>query len=286
MSATRPETAARWSFWIDRGGTFTDVVARHPDGRLVTHKLLSENPERYADAATAGIRAVLAAHGEALESATIAELRMGTTVATNALLERRGEPTLLAITSGFGDALRIGDPRVQWRRQADVEIEQTRPRLFADTQGIAKAGGDRQQGRLAAALEQRIGRYCRAHAHLRDRCRLQCLAMRGEQRADAGRRRIGVALRVLRQQLVRDQCTVRTPRDDVGERTAAVDPERPVGGWGANAVSHPYCRKRAVLRWMLGDRAQTVVATVQEAPTEASHEQRQQATGGAAAAGA
>jgi 5-oxoprolinase (ATP-hydrolysing) len=107
---------AGWSFWIDRGGTFTDVVARHPDGRLVTHKLLSENPERYADAATAGIRAVLAAHGEALESATIAELRMGTTVATNALLERRGEPTLLAITSGFGDALRIGD--------------QTRPRLF------------------------------------------------------------------------------------------------------------------------------------------------------------
>jgi 5-oxoprolinase (ATP-hydrolysing) len=105
-----------WSFWIDRGGTFTDIVARRPDGALVTHKLLSENPERYADAATAGIRALLAAQGESLESAAIAEVRMGTTVATNALLERRGEPTLLAITAGFADALRIGD--------------QTRPRLF------------------------------------------------------------------------------------------------------------------------------------------------------------
>ncbi|MES0872967.1 hydantoinase B/oxoprolinase family protein [Sinimarinibacterium thermocellulolyticum] len=107
---------AAWSFWIDRGGTFTDIVARRPDGTLLTHKLLSDNPEQYADAATAGIRAVLAMHGETLRTATIDEVRMGTTVATNALLERRGEPTLLAITRGFADALRIGD--------------QTRPRLF------------------------------------------------------------------------------------------------------------------------------------------------------------
>ena len=114
--AALPIDRRRWSFWIDRGGTFTDIVARRPDGALVTHKLLSENPERYADAATAGIRAVLHAHGEALETAAIDEVRMGTTVATNALLERRGEPTVLAITEGFADALRIGD--------------QTRPRLF------------------------------------------------------------------------------------------------------------------------------------------------------------
>ncbi|MEC9359033.1 MAG: hydantoinase B/oxoprolinase family protein [Pseudomonadota bacterium] len=101
-----PETFERgcWAFWIDRGGTFTDIVARRPDGVLVTHKLLSENPQRYSDAATAGIRALLELHGDA----PIEVVRMGTTVATNALLERKGEPTLLAITAGHGDALRIG----------------------------------------------------------------------------------------------------------------------------------------------------------------------------------
>ena len=78
---------ARWQFWIDRGGTFTDVVARRPDGTLVTHKLLSEDPDRYADAAVAGIRALLG--GEPTPE-TVAVVRMGTTVATNALLERTG----------------------------------------------------------------------------------------------------------------------------------------------------------------------------------------------------
>jgi 5-oxoprolinase (ATP-hydrolysing) len=93
-----------WRFAIDRGGTFTDVVATAPDGRIVTTKLLSENPEHYADAATEGIRRILVQEGGgAIESA-----KMGTTVATNALLERKGEPTVLAITGGFGDALRIG----------------------------------------------------------------------------------------------------------------------------------------------------------------------------------
>jgi 5-oxoprolinase (ATP-hydrolysing) len=99
-----------WEFWIDRGGTFTDIVARAPDGALLTHKLLSENPEQYADAAVAGVRALLPA------GARIDAVKMGTTVATNALLERKGEPTVLAITAGHADALRIG--------------YQARPRLF------------------------------------------------------------------------------------------------------------------------------------------------------------
>ncbi|WP_112468576.1 hydantoinase B/oxoprolinase family protein [Streptomyces triticisoli] len=91
-----------WQFWVDRGGTFTDIVARRPDGRLVTHKLLSDNPARYADAAVAGVRALLDGSGDPVES-----VRMGTTVATNALLERTGERTVLVVTRGFGDALRI-----------------------------------------------------------------------------------------------------------------------------------------------------------------------------------
>ncbi|TRW17576.1 hydantoinase B/oxoprolinase family protein [Glacieibacterium frigidum] len=104
-----------WEFWVDRGGTFTDIVARTPEGGIVTHKLLSEDPARPGDAATAGIRALLGlTDGEPLPP--IAGVRMGTTVATNALLERRGSRTALTITRGFGDALRIG--------------YQARPRLF------------------------------------------------------------------------------------------------------------------------------------------------------------
>ena len=106
-----------WQFWIDRGGTFTDIVARKPDGGLLTHKLLSENPEQYSDAAVAGIRHLLGlAPGDAIPVAAIEAVKMGTTVATNALLERKGEPTALAITRGFRDALRIA--------------YQNRPRLF------------------------------------------------------------------------------------------------------------------------------------------------------------
>ena len=112
------ETAASWEFWIDRGGTFTDVIGRRPDGRLVTHKLLSENPEAYVDAAVAGIRRLIGlAPGEPIPRAHIAAVKMGTTVATNALLERKGERTLLLITKGFADALRIG--------------YQARPKIFA-----------------------------------------------------------------------------------------------------------------------------------------------------------
>ncbi|MGH3911114.1 MAG: hydantoinase/oxoprolinase family protein, partial [Pseudonocardiaceae bacterium] len=106
----------RWQFWVDRGGTFTDIVARHPDGRLVTHKLMSQNP-RYQDAAVAGIRVLLGlAEDEPVPAGQVEAVRMGTTVATNALLERKGERTALVITRGFGDALRIG--------------YQNRPRIF------------------------------------------------------------------------------------------------------------------------------------------------------------
>jgi 5-oxoprolinase (ATP-hydrolysing) len=111
-------TAGQWQFWIDRGGTFTDVVARHPDGRLVTRKLLSDNPEYYADAALQGIRDLLGVvPTEPIPADRIAAVKMGTTVATNALLERKGDRTLLLITQGFRDALRIG--------------YQNRPKLFA-----------------------------------------------------------------------------------------------------------------------------------------------------------
>ncbi|MEU8895244.1 hydantoinase B/oxoprolinase family protein [Nocardia sp. NPDC048505] len=108
-TSTPADGTPGWQFWIDRGGTFTDVVARRPDGRLVTHKLLSENPARYADSAVAGIREILAAETGNAEAtgAVVDAVRMGTTVATNALLERKGERTVLVITRGFRDALRI-----------------------------------------------------------------------------------------------------------------------------------------------------------------------------------
>ena len=109
--------SSRWQFWIDRGGTFTDLVGKRPDGSLVTHKLLSDNPEHYQDAAVAGIRHLLGLRpGEPVTPERVECVKMGTTVATNALLERKGEPTLLVTTRGFRDALRIG--------------YQNRPRLF------------------------------------------------------------------------------------------------------------------------------------------------------------
>ncbi len=114
MQTPRP---ARWQFWIDRGGTFTDVVGKRSDGQLVTHKLLSDNPEQYRDAAVAGIRHLLGlAPGVPVTPELVECVKMGTTVATNALLERKGEPTLLVTTQGFRDALRIA--------------YQNRPRIF------------------------------------------------------------------------------------------------------------------------------------------------------------
>jgi 5-oxoprolinase (ATP-hydrolysing) len=98
----------QWDFWIDRGGTFTDIIGVRPDGGVVPHKLLSENPEAYSDAAVQGIRDLLGLKaGQPIPAGAIGEVRMGTTVATNALLERRGDRVLLLITRGFRDALRI-----------------------------------------------------------------------------------------------------------------------------------------------------------------------------------
>jgi 5-oxoprolinase (ATP-hydrolysing) len=115
--ASHHSTGQRWQFWIDRGGTFTDIVGKKPDGSLVTYKLLSENPEQYRDAAVAGIRYLLGLKpGQAISADLVECVKMGTTVATNALLERKGEPTLLVTTQGFRDALRIA--------------YQNRPRLF------------------------------------------------------------------------------------------------------------------------------------------------------------
>ena len=117
QSEARSATPTRWQFWIDRGGTFTDIVGKKPDGSLVTHKLLSENPEQYRDAAVAGVRHLLGLKpGEVIQADVVDCVKMGTTVATNALLERKGEPTLLVTTRGFRDALRIA--------------YQNRPRLF------------------------------------------------------------------------------------------------------------------------------------------------------------
>ena len=100
---------AKWEFWIDRGGTFTDIVSRDPEGAIRAHKLLSENPEAYEDAAVQGIRDLLSLAPDApIPSERIAAVKMGTTVATNALLERKGDRTLLVITRGFRDALEIG----------------------------------------------------------------------------------------------------------------------------------------------------------------------------------
>jgi len=110
--------AGKWEFWIDRGGTFTDIVALRPDGHLLVHKLLSENPDFYDDAPMQGIRELMGiGQHDAIPTHEIAAIKMGTTVATNALLERKGEPTVLVITTGFADALRIG--------------YQNRPNIFA-----------------------------------------------------------------------------------------------------------------------------------------------------------
>src|SRR3954469_14050874 len=117
QTTSTPSDGRRWQFWIDRGGTFTDVVARRPDGTLATHKLLSENPGRYRDAALAGIREILSLEkNDPIPSQVIEAVKMGTTVATNALLERKGARTVLFITRGFRDALRIA--------------YQNRPRIF------------------------------------------------------------------------------------------------------------------------------------------------------------
>ena len=150
MSSSTETQQDRWQFWIDRGGTFTDVVGRRPDGSLVTHKLLSENPEQYRDAAVAGIRYLLGVgRDDALPVARIDAVKMGTTVATNALLERKGERTALFITRGFRDALRIAyqnRPRLFDRRIVLPEL------LYAKVVEVDERVGAR--GELVLALDE------------------------------------------------------------------------------------------------------------------------------------
>ncbi|MEP6147445.1 MAG: hydantoinase/oxoprolinase family protein, partial [Nisaea sp.] len=163
-----------WQFWVDRGGTFTDIVARRPDGALDTHKLLSENPERYRDAAVQGIRELLGlADGAAVPAGTIDSVKMGTTVATNALLERKGDRTLLLITEGFGDLLRIGHqarprifdlqitlPELLYERVAEVH-----ERLDADGETVTPLDEDSVRTVLRKAKEDGIDSVAIAFMH-------------------------------------------------------------------------------------------------------------------------
>ncbi|MFC6668894.1 hydantoinase/oxoprolinase family protein [Marinobacterium aestuariivivens] len=153
---TDPGQQSQWDFWIDRGGTFTDIVARCPDGTLQAHKLLSENPAHYPDAALQGIRDLLGvAKEEPLPAERIRSVKMGTTVATNALLERKGDATVLVTTRGFADALRIGyqvrpklfDLRIELPEMLYSRVIEADERLSArgetlrrlDPQGVARA---------------------------------------------------------------------------------------------------------------------------------------------------
>jgi 5-oxoprolinase (ATP-hydrolysing) len=153
----------RWQFWIDRGGTFTDIVARSPDDRVLTHKLLSENPERYRDAALQGIRELLGLQpGDPLPAAGIEVVKMGTTVATNALLERKGEPSVLAITEGFGDALRIG-----YQNRPDIFARHIElPELLYDSV-IEVPGRCSAEGVELRPLDLEAARRALAEAHAR-----------------------------------------------------------------------------------------------------------------------
>ncbi len=145
---------AGWQFWIDRGGTFTDIVARAPDGALSTHKLLSENPDRYRDAAIAGIKQVLGVPAdERIPAGLINQVKMGTTVATNALLERKGERTLLLVNRGFADVLRIGNQA----RPRLFDLEVTLPTMLYER--VAEVGGRvAADGRVFEALDEAAAR--------------------------------------------------------------------------------------------------------------------------------
>ncbi|MCE2689148.1 MAG: hydantoinase B/oxoprolinase family protein [Rubrivivax sp.] len=162
-------TDPRWQFWIDRGGTFTDVVGRAPDGALHTLKLLSENPEQYADAAVEGIRRLLGLRpGEAITPQQVDCVKMGTTVATNALLERKGEPTLLVTTQGFRDALRIAyqarprlfDRRILLPELLYAQVVEAQERMGAHGEVIAPVG----EAALRTGLQQALDAGIRACA--------------------------------------------------------------------------------------------------------------------------
>ncbi|MBX4906438.1 MULTISPECIES: hydantoinase B/oxoprolinase family protein [Rhizobium] len=161
--------SGQWDFWIDRGGTFTDIVARRPDGSLVANKLLSENQEAYRDPAVHGIRELLGLKpGQTIPSELIGAVKMGTTVATNALLERKGDPTLLVTTKGFRDALEIG-----YQARADIFAKKiVKPELLyadvieADERVLADGTVERPllEDDLRHALEAAYARGLRAVA--------------------------------------------------------------------------------------------------------------------------
>ena len=163
MSGGTTMDGGGWQFWIDRGGTFTDVVARRPDGGLETHKLLSDNPEHYRDAAIQGIREVLGiARGEPVRG--VEAVKMGTTVATNALLERKGDRTLLVVNRGFRDALRIGyqtrprlfDLRIVLPEMLYERVVEVDARVGADGEVLAPLDIARAESELRAAFEDGI----------------------------------------------------------------------------------------------------------------------------------
>ena len=155
----------RWRFWVDRGGTFTDIIGQRPDGAMVTHKVLSENPEQYRDAALRGIRDLLGLAGDApIPAERIEHVKMGTTVATNALLERKGERTVLVITEGFGDALRIGYQsrpdifarHIELPSQLYERVIEAPERLSADGQTVRELNDAQVRKDLEAAFESGI----------------------------------------------------------------------------------------------------------------------------------
>ena len=200
MSGGTTMDGGGWQFWIDRGGTFTDVVARRPDGGLETHKLLSDNPEHYRDAAIQGIREVLGiARGEPVRG--VEAVKMGTTVATNALLERKGDRTLLVVNRGFRDALRIGyqtrprlfDLRIVLPEMLYERVVEVDGRVGADGELIAPLDAARAEAELRSAFADGIplGRD-RAHA------RLPLPGARARPRAHRARDRIHPGLDELR----------------------------------------------------------------------------------------
>jgi len=169
-----PQDKRRWQFWIDRGGTFTDIVGKRPDGTLVTHKLLSENPEQYRDAAVAGIRQLLGlAPGEPITPDRVECVKMGTTVATNALLERKGEPTLLVCTAGFRDALRIGyqerprlfDRHIVLPELLYAHVVEARERIGAGGEVIERLDEAQLRGDLRAAFDSGLRSVAIAFMH-------------------------------------------------------------------------------------------------------------------------
>ncbi len=150
-----------WQFWVDRGGTFTDIVAKTPEGTLQTHKLLSENPEVYPDAAVHGIRELLGlGAGDAIPNGQIGAVKMGTTVATNALLERKGERTLLLITKGMRDLLRIGYQNRPRLFDLNIELPEL---LYEDAVEIEERIG--ADGEVIAALDTASARAALSRAY-------------------------------------------------------------------------------------------------------------------------